>query len=233
MKENNHAFIFQQVKLYFCKFLFYLWFLRENAWYKIEFVKARAICIWFTICVRAFRVISRITWTRGASLLFLSSSKNNRVVGESLAHGLENTGAPRHRFRFAKRHTRDGYRQTSLVPKSSPVSTYSFLTVDCAMQEQFRGNRDASFGNGFNWSLKYSGPVVQSCCVVKDISWNIKDNSFNHNLPIASICIWFYLKKEILLTHVRERWIKGTSRVVHLLEQNECVDEGKVTGWLF
>lgn len=31
--------------------------------------------------------------TRG-SLPFLSSSKNNKVVGESVAHGFENTGAP-------------------------------------------------------------------------------------------------------------------------------------------
>lgn len=41
------------------------------------------------------------------------------------------------------------------VPKSSLVSTYSFLTImDCAIQERFQGNHRQSLGNGFNWGAK-------------------------------------------------------------------------------
>lgn len=39
----------------------------------------------------------------------LSSSKNSGLVGESPAHGFENTGAPWHRSRLAREHdARDG-----------------------------------------------------------------------------------------------------------------------------
>lgn len=166
----------------------------------------------------------------------LSSSKNNRVV---FANPLPmDSKIPEHRgiaVLLGSMRAMDIVRP-SPVPKSSLVSTYSFLTImDCAIQERFQGSQ--SFGNGFNWGAEnIVDQLWRYCAVVKNIMVDKSVTLINRSLfwfGVVSSLVLFGKETPLCLTRSRTKnkgqaayraltgakWIRGRRR--------------RVSGWLF
>lgn len=121
-------------KYMFEKFNFYLWFFRENTRCKAEICESsRILRMVYDLRTSFSSHLAYHLETRGTLCLSFHLLKITKLLANPLPMDSKIPEHRWHRFRFAKHHTDDGYRQSSLVPKSSPVSTYSFLTVDCAM----------------------------------------------------------------------------------------------------